>query len=78
MAQPTLPSIIAAEALLKGEEGAWGKILWSLLQRSAIIAPALYLAGERERILKYTAFSAIAIELVVLWEVKKQLEKKDA
>ncbi len=73
MAQPTLPSVVAAEALLKNQPGAVGKLLWSLAQRAAIIAPALYLAGERKRVVRYTLVATLAIEAVVLWEVRRQL-----
>jgi hypothetical protein len=73
VAQPTLPSVVAAEALLKNQPGAVGKLLWSLAQRAAIIAPALYLAGERKRVVRYTLVATLAIEAVVLWEVRRQL-----
>lgn len=73
MAQPTLPSVVAAEAVLTNQPGAVGKLLWSLAQRAAIIAPALYLAGERKRVVRYTLVATLAIEAVVLWEVRRQL-----
>ena len=73
-AAPTLPSITAAEAFWRGDEGAWGRVLWSMLERAAIIAPALYIAGERKRLLRYTVITPAAIEAVVLWQVKKQID----
>lgn len=76
MAQPTLPSVVAAEALLKNEPNALGKVLWSLAQRAAIIAPALYLAGERKRVGRYTLAATLAIEAVVLLEVRSQLQRR--
>ncbi len=75
MATPTLPSIVAAEAFWRGDEGAWKRVLWSMLERAAIIAPALYLAGERKRVLRYTLATTAAIEAVVLWQVKRQLKE---
>jgi hypothetical protein len=71
--RPTLPSVVAAEAFWRKEQGAGGKLLWSMLQRAAIILPALFVAGERKNLLKYTAVTTLAIEAVVLLEVKKQL-----
>lgn len=71
---PTLPSVVAAEAIWRGEKGAAGKVAYSMLQRAAIILPALFLAGERKHLLKYTLFTTAAIEAVVLWEVKKQID----
>lgn len=73
MAQPTLPSVVAAEALLKNEPNALGKVLLSMAERAAIIAPALYLAGERKRVVRYTLAATLAIEAVVIWQVRRQL-----
>ena len=70
----TLPSVTAAEAFWRGDEGAWGRVLWSMLERAAIIAPALYVAGERKRLLRYTVITTAAIEAVVLWQVKRQID----
>jgi hypothetical protein len=75
--QPTLPSITAAQAFLAGAPGAWGKVASSVLLRSAIIAPALYVSGMRgkKRIAWTTAVVAIAIEAVVLVEVARQVKQ---
>lgn len=67
---PTLPSADAATAFWAGEPGAFWKILGSMAQRSLIIAPALYLAGERKHLLRYTLVTTAAIELVVLAMLK--------
>lgn len=72
---PTLPSVTAAEKFWKGEPGAWKSILWSMVERSAIVAPALYIAGEREHVVKYTLAVTAAIEAVVLWQVKRQIDR---
>lgn len=74
MAQPTLPSVVAAEAFWRGEQGAAGKVAFSMLERAAIILPALFLAGERRHLVKYTVVTTAAIEAVVLWQVRKQLQ----
>jgi len=72
--KPTLPSVVAAEALWRGEKGAAGKVALSMLERAAIILPALFLAGERKHLLRYTLVTTAAIEAVVLWQVKRQLD----
>ena len=73
---PTLPSVTAAEKFWNGEPGAWKSILGSMLERAAIIAPALYLAGERKRLLRYTLAVTLGIEAVVLATVKYQMSRE--
>lgn len=77
--QPTLPSVVAAEKFWKGEPGGVSAVLWSMVERAAIIAPALFLLGERKKLVRYTVGVTAAIEAVVLWQVKRQIdqEKKD-
>lgn len=75
MADPTLPSVEAAKAVWSGESDAWKRVLWSMAERAAIIAPALYLAGERKRILRYTLATTAAIEAVVLLVVRNQMKE---
>lgn len=70
---PTLPSVRAADALLRRESGGVGLVLLSMLERSAIVAPVLYLAGERRNLFRYTLSVVVAIELVVLATVGKQI-----
>lgn len=78
--QPTLPSVTAAQAVLRGDPTGWGKVLQSVLMRSAIIAPALYVSGMRgkARIAWTTAIVAGAIEAVVLVEVARQVKRPEA
>lgn len=76
MTPATLPSVTAAQKLWLGQPGAIGSILWSMALRAAIIAPTLYLLGERKRLLRYTVGATVAIEAVVLWEVKKQIQNE--
>jgi hypothetical protein len=45
----------------------------SMPQRAAIAGTGLFIAGERKNLLKYTLAVTLAIELVVLWEVKNQM-----
>lgn len=42
------PSTYAILALLEGEEGAFWRVVWGTLQRSAFIAPGLFLVGVRK------------------------------
>lgn len=61
-----MPSETAAEALWAGREGAWKDVLWTATQRAGILAAGLWLAGERERLLRYAVAGSLAIEAVVL------------
>ncbi len=61
-----MPSVNAAQAVWAGEEGAWGRVLWTAAQRAGILAVGLWLAGERERLLRYAVAGSLAIEAVVL------------
>lgn len=76
--EPTLPSVIAARALWAGEPGAWGKVLGSMLERSLLVAPALWLAGDRElgTLARKTALVVTFIEVGVLLTIRSQLEKE--
>lgn len=75
MAEPTLPSVVAATALAKGEPGALGKVGYSMLERSAFIAPALWLAGDRQlRPLLFKTFMVtLFIECAVIFQVGAQV-----
>lgn len=69
---PTLPSAIAANDLLDGKPGSLAAVGWSFAQRSLIIAAALYLAGERQRVGRYALAGAALIEAFVLIEIARQ------
>lgn len=75
MTQPTLPSVVAATALAKGEPGALGKVGYSMVERSVFIAPALWLAGDRELkpLLFKTFMVTLFIEAAVIWQVGAQV-----
>jgi hypothetical protein len=74
--QPTLPSVTAAQAVIRGDPGAGMMLVNSLLLRSAIVAPALYLTGTKNkwRLALQTAAVVGAIELVVLANVARQMK----
>lgn len=76
MAEPTLPSIQAAKAVWTGAPDAGAKVAFSMLERAAIVAPALWLVGVRDwrRLALETGAVVGAIELVVLWQVRRQLK----
>lgn len=76
MNQPTLPSVTAAQAVIRGDPGAGMMLVNSLLLRSAIVAPALYLTGTKNkwRLALQTAAVVGAIELVVLANVARQMK----
>lgn len=73
---PTLPSVVAAQAVLTNQPGGWALLAKSLALRSAIVAPALWLAGVRDKkkLLWQTAVVVGAIELVVLNEISRQMK----
>jgi hypothetical protein len=77
MSEPTLSSVIAAKKLLNNEQGAFFAVTWSVLQRAAIIGAGLALAGERKNLIRYSLFAAVAVELALLWEVKRQIDRGD-
>jgi len=74
--QPTLPSVQAATKVWTGQPGAWHAVFGSMLQRAAIVAPALWLTGTRQpRRLAWSTFAVVAaIEVVVLLEVRSQVK----
>jgi hypothetical protein len=71
---PTLPSVRAAEALLLGEPGGvTGVVKWTAL-RAALIAVGLLAVGQRRGVVKGAVAGALAVEVFVLWEVRRQLK----
>jgi hypothetical protein len=73
---PTLPSVTAAEKFWRGETGAIPAILWSMGGRAAIIGAALFLLGERKKLVRYSLGASAAIEAVVLAVVKGQIDRE--
>jgi hypothetical protein len=63
---PLPPSIIAAQRFHAGEPGSGVAVVKSTLGRAAMIGAALFLLGERERLLAYALGSAVTLELFVL------------
>lgn len=61
-----LPSETAAKALIRGEPGALGSVLYWTLWRAGVIGAGLYVAGERERLVRNALAGALAVEVGVL------------
>jgi len=76
--QPTLPSVQAATKVWTGQPGAWHAVFGSMIQRAAIVAPALWLAGTRQhKRLAWSTFAVVAaIEVAVLLEVRSQIQSQ--
>jgi hypothetical protein len=72
----TLPSVVAAERLVRGEPGGLMAVVSSTLGRAGIIFMGLFLAGERKHTFKYALAGAAAIEAFVLLRVKYQIDKQ--
>lgn len=72
---PTLPSVKAAAMFIRGEPGGILAVISSTLGRAAIIAPGLWVAGDRnpKRIARNALFGALAIEIFVLGAVARQI-----
>ena len=65
---PKLPSSNTAHRLWAGDPWGIPLVARDVLLRGAIIGAGLYLAGEREHLVRYSLFGAAAIEtFVLLW-----------
>jgi hypothetical protein len=71
----TLPSVTAAEDFLEGKKGGFANVVLSTGLRAGLIGAGLYVAGEREKLLKYSVYGALAIEAFVLVYINSQLKK---
>ena len=67
MAAPLVPSHSSARDLVNGVPGAVGRVGMHYAQRTALLAGALILAGERKHVLRYALAGSAAIEAFVLW-----------
>jgi hypothetical protein len=74
--ETTLPSVRAAESYWLEEPGGTARIIGSTLKRSALIAAGLLAVGQRQGVVKGALAGAVAVELFVLWSIRRQL--KDA
>lgn len=61
-----LPSETAARALIRGEPGALGSVLYWTLLRAGIIGAGLYAVGDREHTVRNALAGALAVEVGVL------------
>lgn len=67
MAAPLVPSHSSARDLVAGVPGAAERVGLHFVQRSALLAGALLIAGERRRVVRYALAGSAAIEAFVLW-----------
>lgn len=69
------PSTYAAYAAVTGEPGGWLRAIGTMLMRSSIIGSGLYLAGQRQRIVRSALFGSAAVEAAVLfhaWRIARK------
>lgn len=78
LGQATLPSVVAAEKLFNGES--WGilAVLASTIGRAGVVGAGLFLAGEREHLVRNAFAGALAIEAFVLLRVGYQVRAERA
>lgn len=62
----SLPSSTAAADLLHGNPGGLAGVVLSTAGRAALIGAGLYVAGEREHLVRNAVAGALAIEVFVL------------
>jgi hypothetical protein len=62
-----LPSEIAARALIRGEAGGLGSVVYWTLLRAGLIGAGLYVAGERQNLTRNALAGALAVEIGVLF-----------
>lgn len=62
-----VPSYEAACAWHLRQPGAATRVGLSFVSRTALVAAALYVAGERKNLLRYSLVTSGAIEAFVLW-----------
>lgn len=72
-----VPSYQAACELFLREQGAATRVGLSFASRTLLIASALYLAGERQRTLRYALAGSAAIEAFVLAWTRLRLAPPD-
>lgn len=63
------PSGVAALRLVQGEPGGLTSSIDWTLRRSTLLLAGMYLAGERERLLKKALVGSLAVEAVVIADV---------
>lgn len=66
MANQVLPSAESALALVRGEPNAIFGVARDLAMRATLIGVGLYVAGERQKLVKKSLYAAGAIEVAVI------------
>jgi hypothetical protein len=72
-----LPSAQSSLDVLQGKPGSWIDVGRDILQRSALIAGGLWLAGDKD-VVKKSLIASTVIEAFVLLEAGAHLEKQKA
>lgn len=62
----TLPSAQSAAALVRGESGSFVRVVGHTLLRAGLIGVGLAIAGEREKLVRYSVAGALGIEAFVI------------
>lgn len=68
------PSSWAIEALVQGEPGALGDVVWLTLYRAVPIGAGLYLAGAKRRLVRNSVAASAAVSVTMIgyaWGRKK-------
>ena len=76
--QATLPSVVAAEKLFNGESWGLVAVLASTVGRAGVIGAGLFLAGERDHLVRNAFAGALAVEAFVLMRVGYQVRAERA
>ncbi len=67
-----LPSEVAAKAFIRGEPGGLFDVTYWTLWRAGLIGAGLYVAGERQHLVRNALAGALAVELgVILWALRE-------
>ena len=64
---PPVPSHASAQSFVRGEPGSGAQIGLHYAERAALLAAALWIAGERKHLVRYALVGSAAIEAFVLW-----------
>ena len=72
-----LPSAIHTHQLITGQPGGISGVLYDMLERGGLIAMGLFLAGEREELVKKSLITSAVIETaVILWQLQERYMPK--
>ena len=70
------PSKEAAIRFLNKEPDAWKDVLYSLGERTLLIAAGIGILGDRKNLVRNSIAGSIAIEVYLLWYYNEQLKEQ--